>query len=78
MKAVLITLIVAVSFIAIGFMGRDSYAHKQVVYDYCNNSRISDVASERTCGELQDFYHMEFLCDENNKDVGTHCWVEVK
>lgn len=49
-----------------------------MVYQVCNESRISPTIDERGCGDLQDQTHTEFLCDANNVLVSNHCWVEVK
>lgn len=52
----------------------------EIVYQYCNHSRIQDepVSSEQTCGDLQDFYNVEFLCSKYNKSYNNTCWVEEK
>lgn len=57
---------------------RNSMTPAQFVYDVCNNSRVTDMYSEQTCGDVQDFYHIEFLCTDNNKLTTNQCWVEVK
>lgn len=59
-----------------------AYSHrvdaKQLVFNVCNESRISPTIDERGCADLQEQLNMEFLCDGNNTNVNTHCWVEVK
>jgi hypothetical protein len=51
--------------------------HASLVKEACTSSnKVLDGDKERSCGELQDKYNMEFLCDE--QAAGSHCWVEVK
>ena len=68
--------LLAVAIILLAVAYHNANNPKNVVYDYCNNSRISDMTSEQTCGDLQDFYHMEFLCTDNNNKIDNKCWVE--
>lgn len=49
---------------------------KSLVYHVCNESRISPTLNEHECGSLQDQYHLEFLCQQNNMMPNTYCWVE--
>lgn len=42
----------------------------------CNESRVYDTVSEEMCGELQDYYSVEFMCDNRNKEINNPCWVE--
>lgn len=45
------------------------------VYDACISAHYeTNGASEKRCGDLQDKYNIEFLCDQ----TGTDCWVEQK
>lgn len=78
MKPVLITLIIVVGLLGLANIGKSSMSPKQVIYEMCQSSRITDMVSEQTCGELQDRYNAEYLCDSNNKNASTHCWVEMK
>lgn len=78
MKSIIITLIVVVGLVCLANIGQADMQPKQVVYDMCQASRISDTVSESTCGELQERYNAEYLCDQNNKNASTHCWVEMK
>lgn len=50
----------------------------KLVYQVCNESRISLSINERGCGDLQDQLHMEFVCEHNNTDPDNHCQVEEK
>lgn len=49
------------------------------VYAVCNSARqeISGI-SEQACGDLQDKYNIEFLCQANNSEASNNCWTEVK
>lgn len=49
------------------------------VYAVCNSARqeISGT-SEQACGDLQDKYNIEFLCEARNSEASNHCWTEVK
>jgi hypothetical protein len=76
LKPVLITLIVVLGVLGLAEIGQGVGRPEDVVYEVCNASRIHDIVSEQTCGELQDYYHLEFLCDKNNKLADNHCWVE--
>jgi hypothetical protein len=49
-----------------------------LVYQVCNESRMSATISERGCADLQDQLHLEFLCTQANDRPDNHCWVEVK
>jgi hypothetical protein len=49
-----------------------------LVYQVCNESRMSETISERGCGDLQDQLHLEFLCKQANTRPDNHCWVENK
>ncbi len=55
-----------------------SEAESRAVYKVCNESRISSTIDEKGCGELQDALHYEFLCETNNTNPATHCWVEKR
>lgn len=49
------------------------------VYAVCNNARLEiSGTSEAHCGDLQDRYHIEFLCNERNASQTNHCWTEIK
>lgn len=49
------------------------------VYAVCNSARQElSGASENQCGNLQDRYNIEFLCNANNSSADTHCWTEIK
>lgn len=51
---------------------------KQLVYDVCNESRLSASINETQCGDMQDETNTEFLCEANNTSPTNYCWVEVK
>lgn len=38
--------------------------------------KISDGKSEKACGDAQDQYNLEFLCNARGADAA--CWVEEK
>lgn len=41
----------------------------------CNDSRlVNDGAKEEKCGDLQDLYNYEYLCD--GIEASSSCWVE--
>lgn len=47
------------------------------VYKACQDSRlVIDGAKENACGDLQDKYNIEFLCD--GLEAESHCWTEQK
>lgn len=73
-------LAVAVLLLAVAYHIKPTTRPVDVVYDYCNHSRILDEpkTSEQTCGDLQDFYNVEFLCSERNNSYNNTCWVEEK
>lgn len=47
-----------------------------VAYEMCNDARIYDTVKEDTCGEILDYYNLEFRCEESNKNSTTKCQVE--
>lgn len=52
---------------------------KREVYAVCNSARLEiSGASEQACGQLQDKYGIEFLCNANNNSPATNCWTEAK
>lgn len=49
------------------------------VYAVCNSARQEiSGASENACGDLQDKYNIEFLCQANNSEASNNCWTEIK
>lgn len=49
------------------------------VYAVCNSARQEmSGASEQACGDLQDKYNIEFLCEARNSEASNHCWTEIK
>lgn len=51
----------------------------RAVYAVCNNSRlVTNGQLEQACGDAQTASSTEFLCEHNNQDPTTHCWVELK
>jgi hypothetical protein len=48
----------------------------RIVYDTCMNSRYvaRDNGQEDLCGQAQDLYKYEFLCD--GIEASSSCWVE--
>jgi hypothetical protein len=53
-------------------------APKNTVYSVCQISRQTNKISESTCGELQDYYLVEYLCEQKNNSANNQCWVESK
>lgn len=52
---------------------------KKLVYNVCNDARLEVSGdSEEACGQVQDKYNIEFLCESNNWLASTHCWTEAK
>lgn len=45
-----------------------------LVYSTCMASRNGDRKTERQCGDVQDRYKYEFLCD--GIEASSSCWVE--
>lgn len=46
-----------------------------MVYKACMSSRFeNNGASEQKCGDMQDYYKYEFLCEDITPEAG--CWVE--
>lgn len=56
----------------------ESAYNEAIVYDICQQSRISPTIDERGCADLQDQLGYEYLCQANNMSVNNHCWVERK
>ena len=74
-----IFLIVLLTTIAIGGWQQAQKIHRlETVYAVCNTSRISPTINETECGQLQDKWHIEFLCRDNNTDPNNVCWTEQK
>jgi hypothetical protein len=51
---------------------------KRTVYYACEVARTTGEISEYTCGDLQDYYKMEYICQENSPSVFNKCHVEYK
>lgn len=52
---------------------------QDTVWLYCNNSRMQFPGyTEDVCGNLQDVYSIEFLCNGRGTDANLYCWTEVK
>lgn len=49
---------------------------EKVAYEMCQSSRMYDTVSEETCGEVLDYYGLDFVCEEANKLETNHCKVE--
>lgn len=50
----------------------------QEVFDICQASRIGNTQSEQRCGDVQDLYQYEYVCEQRNSSSANHCWVESK
>jgi hypothetical protein len=51
----------------------------RAVYAVCNNSRlVINGQLEQACGDAQTASSTEFVCDHNDQNPSTHCWVELK
>ena len=74
MKTILLALLVGAIFgTAINHAAANNAA--QEVYAACMQAHFeTDGPSEQHCGDLQDKYNIEFLCDR----TGANCWTEVK
>lgn len=71
--------IILATIMAIGLWQQAQKVHKlETVYAVCNESRISLTITEKECGQLQDLWHIEFLCKANNTDPANVCWTEKK
>lgn len=71
--------IILLTTVAIGGWQQAEKVHKlETVYAVCNESRISPTITETECGQLQDKWGIEFLCQANNTDPQNHCWTEQK
>lgn len=74
---ILLSLLVGLVFgLAINQAATDSASAQ--VYAECQRSRLSVSITEKRCGELQDKYNIEFLCEANNNLESNHCWTEAK
>lgn len=62
----------AMLFIAFAPLSPDQQVKKACM----ESNRVISGEKEDKCGELQDKYNMEFLCEEQT--AGAHCWVETK
>lgn len=48
----------------------------ELVYETCQQSRMSPTIDERGCADLQDQLGYEYLCKANNASADNVCWVE--
>lgn len=49
------------------------------VFAVCSQSRLVDSGEwEAACGMAQDESDTEFICEANNNNPSTHCWVTTK
>jgi hypothetical protein len=78
MKAFFITLTIVIGVCVCVNIQAQKGSPKEVVYQMCQSSRMTDSVAEQTCADLQDHYNIEFLCEQNNKSSSNHCWVEEK
>lgn len=54
-------------------------AKHEYVYHICSEARLEvSGESEQACGDAQDRTGTEFLCEKNNQDPSTVCWVEER
>lgn len=54
-----------------------NYKHQYETQQICDRSHVTVNGSlEKACGEVQDKYNTEYLC--NGLKVDSFCWVEVK
>lgn len=60
----------------IGFNINSAINNQRIVFEACQNSRMGKGISENTCGEMQELYHAEYICKENNSSPSNVCWVE--
>lgn len=78
MKITLTILLVLTAFVlGMGVNSGDSISPKGLVYQICQQSRTSNYINEKTCGDLQDYLSIEYLCKDLNNLPTNHCWVEV-
>jgi hypothetical protein len=64
----IINMIVLLSFV-------DNNTKKDLVYSTCQLSRQSNDISEQICGEMQDKYNLEFVCDDQGTSSNIKCKV---
>lgn len=51
----------------------------QSVYDTCQAARMEvNGETEAHCGQVQDTFNREYLCQYNNRSAENRCWVERK
>lgn len=50
---------------------------REMIFNVCNQSRISATIKESQCADLQTSYGIEFLCSERNTNPATYCWTEI-
>lgn len=79
-KFILLAIAVTIAFYTVGmFNEADRERQGAEVFAICNASRIGvSHADKADCAQVQDHYGFEFLCEANNSDVNTKCWVEDK
>jgi len=51
---------------------------KNLVYQVCQQARVSNRINDATCGDLQDYLGIEYLCNNTNSLSNNKCWVEIK
>lgn len=79
-KFILLAIAVTIAFYTVGmFNEADRERQGAEVFAACNSSRMKISGdAETNCGQLQDHYGFEFLCEANDNKVSTKCWVEDK
>lgn len=78
--AIMLYVVGATMFHAVGMYKEADRERKGAeVLAVCNSSRMRvDRHAEASCGQLQDHYGFEFLCEANDNKPTTKCWVEDK
>lgn len=79
-KLLTISLLLLVGFVFGTALNQAATANaERIVFEACNQSRlVIDGELEQRCGDLQDKYGIEFLCEFNNGKVSNRCWTEAK
>lgn len=60
------------------YLQRQQQSRQAEVYTACQDSRLQqDGYAEEVCGQLQDEYGMEYVCQEANRQADNLCHVDV-
>lgn len=75
LSLVILLLSLAIVLFSVAFNYQEN-ADMRHAFSVCNSSRVNDTPSEELCGEILDYYHLDFVCKEANKSSQNTCVVE--